>query len=77
MRFIEDNLSKYPENVAVLFIMASDRRTLSSSTTLFAPIDYESAISLEQLVLFPMHTVFRSEDIRQTALNRRPNTIFN
>ena len=68
MSFIKDNLSKYRENVGVLFMMTIDPEKVpsSSSTTPFALIDRESAIPSEQEILFSMHTVFRIDDIQQT-----------
>ncbi|CAF4426296.1 unnamed protein product [Rotaria socialis] len=71
MNFVNDSPHDSTENLSVIFIMAIDPSRISTSTTPFAMIAEQSAISSEQEMLFTMHTVFRVVEIKQMAENSR------
>ncbi|CAF1312968.1 unnamed protein product, partial [Rotaria magnacalcarata] len=71
MVFAESASIAETDIVGVLFIMSIDQTKISTSITPFAMIDEHSAHPQEQEILFTMHTVFRVDEITQTASNSR------
>ncbi|CAM4820263.1 unnamed protein product [Rotaria magnacalcarata] len=67
VQFVQSAISKSEDIVGVIFIMTIDQSKISTSTTPFALIDDYSAMPSEQEILFTMHTVFRVNEIKQTA----------
>ncbi|CAF4694808.1 unnamed protein product, partial [Rotaria socialis] len=69
--FVQDALQRNSDIVGVMFIMTIDPSKISTPITSLAMIDKHSAIPQEQEILFPMHTVFRVGEIKQTPQNSR------